>query len=220
MKIIITGTTGMIGEGILLECLADERITEILSVSRKPTGKSHPKLKEYLVADFLALKEGDERLQGYDACFFCAGISSVGINEKDYERITYETTLHFAKMLNPNPALSFIYVSGSGTDSTEKGRLHWARVKGKTENDLMKLPFKQAFGFRIGIVKPTVGQAHVLKFYNYLSWLMPVIKTVFRGFFNTMNQVANAMIHVSQHGFERNVIFVKDIHQMSALKST
>jgi len=220
MKIIITGTTGMIGEGILLECLTDERITEILSVSRKPTGKSHPKLKEYLVADFLSLKEGDERLQGYDACFFCAGISSVGINEKDYERITYDTTLHFAKMLNPNPALSFIYVSGSGTDSTEKGRLHWARVKGKTENDLMKLPFKQAFGFRIGIVKPTVGQAHVLKFYNYLSWLMPVIKTVFRGFFNTMNQVANAMIHVSQHGFERNVIFVKDIHQMSALKST
>jgi nucleoside-diphosphate-sugar epimerase len=220
MKVIITGTTGMIGEGILLECLADNRITEVLSVSRKPSGKSHPKLKEYVVYDFLALNEGDEMLQGYDACFFCAGISSVGIDEKNYERITYDTTLHFAKTLKPNPTLSFIYVSGSGTDSSEKGRLHWARVKGKTENDLMKLPFKQAFGFRIGIVKPTNGQNHVLKFYNYLSWLMPLFKILFPGFFNTMKQVANAMIHVSQNGFERNVIFVKDIHHMSTLKST
>jgi nucleoside-diphosphate-sugar epimerase len=206
MKIVLTGATGMIGEGVLMECLKDERISEILSVSRKPCGKSHQKLKEYIVPDFLCLEKDDERLKGFDACFFCAGISSVGIDQKEYERITYDTTLHFAKALQPNPKLSFIYVSGSGTDSTEKGRLHWARVKGKTENDLMKMPFKHAFGFRIGIVKPAMGQQYVLKFYNYLSF--------FPSMFNTMEQVANAMIVVASKGYERNVIHVKDIHKI------
>lgn len=215
MKIIITGTTGMIGEGILLECFSDNRITEILSVSRKRTGKSHPKLKEYIFEDFLSIKHDDSRLKGYDACFFCAGVSSLGMNQKEYERITYNNTLHFAKALDPNPNLSFIYVSGGGTDSTEKGRLHWARIKGKTENDLMKLPFKQAFGFRIGMVKPAKGQLHTLKMYNYLSWILPIISKLFPSIANTMKEVANAMIHVATYGFERNIIFVKDIHQLS-----
>jgi len=216
MKIILTGATGMIGEGILLECLADNRITEILSVSRKPCGKVHPKLKEYIVADFLSLEEDNVQFKGFDACFFCAGISSVGINQKDYERITYDTTLHFARATGSNPNMSFIYVSGSGTDSSEKGRLHWARVKGKTENDLMKLPFKQAFGFRIGIVEPAAGQAHVLSFYKYLAWLMPIFKIFFPFMFNTMKQVAEAMIQVAEKGYPRNVIFVKDIHHLNA----
>ncbi len=220
MKIILTGATGMIGEGILLECLADNRITEILSVSRKPCGKANPKLKEYIVPDFFKLKAEDELLKGYDACFFCAGISSVGMDQKDYERITYDTTMHFARATGPNPSMSFIYVSGGGTDSTEKGRMHWARVKGKTENDLMKLPFKQAFGFRIGIVQPVVGQVHVLKYYTYLAWLMPIFRIFFPFMFNTMKQVANAMITVTENGFSNNVIFVKDIHQMSASKNS
>lgn len=215
MKVIITGTTGMIGEGILLECLNDDRISTILSVSRKPTGKVHPKLKEYIVSDFLSLKEDDEILKGYDACFFCAGISSIGISPADYERISYDTTLQFARAVGPNPNMSFIYVSGSGTDSKEKGRLHWARVKGKTENDLMKLPFKQAFGFRIGIVEIAKGQKHVLPFYKYVSWLIPVLKIVSPNILNTMKQVANAMIVVSSNGYANNVIHVKDIHQMS-----
>ena len=215
MKVIITGTTGMIGEGILLECLNDDRISSILSVSRKPTGKNHPKLKEYIVSDFLSLKEGDENLKGYDACFFCAGVSSIGINAADYERISYDTTLQFARAVESNPNMSFIYVSGSGTDSTEKGKLHWARVKGKTENDLMKLPFKQAFGFRIGIVEIAKGQIHVLPFYKYVSWLIPVLKIVSPNILNTMKQVANAMIVVSSKGYPKNIIHVKDIHQMS-----
>ncbi len=215
MKVIITGTTGMIGEGILLECLNDDRISSILSVSRKPTGKNHPKLKEYIVSDFLSLHEGDEKLKGYDACFFCAGVSSIGINAADYERISYDTTLQFARAVEPNPNMSFIYVSGSGTDSTEKGKLHWARVKGKTENDLMKLPFKQAFGFRIGIVEIAKGQIHVLPFYKYVSWLIPVLKIVSPNILNTMKQVANAMIVVSSKGYPKNIIHVKDIHQMS-----
>jgi len=137
MKVIITGTTGMVGEGVMLECLNHTQITEVLSVSRKPTGLSHPKLKEYILADFMMLQENDETLKGYDACFFCAGVSSVGMKEEEYRHITYDTTLHFAKALNPNPQMSFIYVSGGGTDTTEKGRMMWARVKGKTENDLM-----------------------------------------------------------------------------------
>lgn len=215
MKVIITGTTGMIGEGILLECLNDDRISSILSVSRKPTGKNHPKLKEYIVSDFLSLKEGDENLKGYDACFFCAGVSSIGINAADYERISYDTTLQFARAVEPNPNMSFVYVSGGGTDSTEKGKLHWARVKGKTENDLMKLPFKQAFGFRIGIVEIAKGQKHVLPFYKYVSWLIPVLKIISPNILNTMKQVANAMIIVSSKGYPKNIIHVKDIHQMS-----
>ena len=176
MKVIITGTTGMIGEGILLECLDLPQITEVLSVSRKPTGLVHPKLKEYIVADFLSLQQNDEKLKGYDACFYCAGVSSAGIKETEYTRISYDTTLHFAKCLNPNPKISFIYVSGGGTDSTEKGRMMWARIKGKTENDLMKLPFKQAFGYRIGFVIATEGQKRVLKYYKYISWLFPSYK--------------------------------------------
>lgn len=215
MRVIITGTTGMIGEGILIECLAHPAITEVLSVSRKPTGKTHPKLKEYIVADFLDLDEDDGKLKGYDACFYCAGISAVGKTEEEYRKITYDTTLHFAKVLNPNPGMSFVYVSGGGTDSTEKGRMMWARVKGKTENDLAKLPFRQAFGFRIGFVKPTVGQQHVLSYYKYVAWLFPVIKNLLPFMYNTMKQVAQAMIYVSQNGYERNVIYVKDIRNMS-----
>jgi uncharacterized protein YbjT (DUF2867 family) len=214
MNIIITGTTGMIGEGILLECLKDDRISAILSVSRKPTGKIHPKLKEYIVSDFLSLQESDEMLKGYDACFFCAGISSIGVSPTDYERISYDTTLQFAKAVGPNQNMSFVYVSGSGTDSTEKGRLHWARVKGKTENDLMKLPFKQVFGFRIGIVEVAKGQTHILPFYKYVSWLIPLLKIISPNILNTMRQVANAMIVVSSNGYPNNIIHVKDIHQL------
>lgn len=217
MKVIITGTTGMIGEGVLLECLANPMIKEILSVSRKQTGKQHPKLKEYIVADFLSIKEDDVILKGYDACFYCAGISSVGKTEEQYSEIIYDTTLLFTKALNPNPKMSFIYVSGIGTDSTEKGRMMWARVKGRTENALAKLAFKQTFGFRICLVKPFVGQQHVLNSYKYISWLLPVIKMLLPFTYNTMKQVAQAMIYAAQNGYERNVIHVKDIHKMSRL---
>lgn len=215
MKIIITGTTGMVGEGVLLECLNLEHITEILSVSRKPTGLSHPKLKEYFVPDFMLLQEHDEKLKGYDACFFCAGVSSVGMNEQQYKRITYDTTLHFARALHPNPKMTFIYVSGVGTDSTEKGRIAWARIKGKTENDLMKLPFKQAFGFRIGFLIASREQKRVLKYYKYVNWLIPLFKIVFPNGLSTMNQVARAMIYAAQNGYKKNVILVKDIKIMA-----
>lgn len=215
MKVIITGTTGMIGEGVLIECLANPEITEVLSVSRRPTGMTHPKLKEYIVSDFLSIPEHDENLKGYDACFYCAGVSSVGIKAEEYKRITYDTTLHFAKALQPKPKMSFIYVSGGGTDSTEKGWLKWARVKGKTENDLAKLPFKQAFGFRIGFVKPAAGQKHIHLYYKLFSWLFPVIKMVAPKIYNSMEEITQAMIYFSKNGYHRNVIYVKDIHQVN-----
>lgn len=217
MKVIITGTTGMIGEGILIECLNNPAIEQVLSVSRKPSGKFHPKLKEYITKDFLDIPLDEQKLKGYDACFFCAGVSAAGKSEEEYTKITYLTTMHFAKVIGPNPSMSFIYVSGGGTDSSEKGRMMWARVKGKTENDLMKLPFKQAFGFRIGFVKPAEGQQYVLSYYKYVAWLFPFIRTFIPSMYNTMSQVAQAMIYLSENGFDHNVITASDIHQISRL---
>lgn len=211
MKVIITGTTGMVGEGVLIECLAHPRVTDVLSVSRRPMGVTHPKLKEYIVPDFLSLKEDDERLKGYDACFFCAGVSSVGMSEADYTRISYDMTMAFAKAVGPNPAMSFVYVSGAGTDSTEKGRVMWARVKGRTENALMKLPFKQAFAFRPGFIEPTDGQRNVARYYRYLSRLFPVMRVLFPNLMSSMKQVGQAMISAAQNGYDKNVIEVKDI---------
>lgn len=211
MRIIITGTTGMVGEGVMLESLKHAQITEVLSVSRRPVGFAHPKLKELIVPDFSALKANDERLKGYDACFFCAGVSSIGKKEDEFKKLTYDTALAFARAVNPNPAMSFIYVSGAGTDSSEKGRAMWARVKGKTENDLMKLPFRQVFAFRPGFMVAVEGQKRLLKAYKYLSWLAPVLKIVTPGMINTLTQVAYAMIYAAQHGYEKNVVEVKDI---------
>jgi len=200
----------------MLECLNQIQITEILSVSRRPTGITHPKFKEYIVPDFLTLNVDDEKLKGFDACFFCAGVSSVGLTEDEYKRISYDTTMHFAKCLNPNPDMSFVYVSGGGTDSTEKGRIAWARVKGKTENDLMKLPFKQAFGYRIGFVEASIGQKRVLKYYKYISWLFPLIRKVFPNTISNMNQVALSMIYAAKNGYKNNVVHVKDIKYMAS----
>jgi len=215
MKVIITGTTGMVGEGVLLECLKLPQVTEILSVSRKSCGITHPKLKEYIAGDFLSIDINDKSLKGYDACFYCAGVSSVGMNEEAYRRITYDTTMHFAKALNPNPKLSFIYVSGGGTDSSEKGRMAWARIKGKTENDLMKLPFKQAFGYRIGFLIAAEGQKKVLKYYRYVTWMVPVLKVVAPNIISPMKEVALSMIYAAKNGYEKNVIQVKDIKIMA-----
>jgi hypothetical protein len=186
-------------------------------VSRKPSGKSHPKLSEYIVPEFLDLPENDSKLQGYDACFFCAGVSSVGMEKPLYEKLTYDTTMAFAKAIGRQPQLSFVYVSGSGTDRTEKGRLHWARIKGKVENDLSKMDFKQAFGFRIGMMIPAEGQQYVLKYYNYLGWMSPFFKLVFPNIISTMRQVANAMIRVCTEGYNSDVIYVKDIRKLDQM---
>jgi uncharacterized protein YbjT (DUF2867 family) len=215
LRIIITGATGMVGEGVLLECLENAKVTDILSVSRKPAGVVHAKLKEYIVPDFLSLTEKDPTLTGYDACFFCAGVSSVGMKKEVYFRNTYDTTLAFAHALSPKEKMSFVYVSGAGTDSSETGRMGWARVKGKTENDLMKLPFRKVYAFRPGIMIATKGQKRLLKAYRYFSWMFPFVKFAFRRSINTLKQVAKAMIEAAANGYEKNIVEIRDINVLA-----
>src|SRR5215203_4787520 len=214
-SVIVTGTTGMVGEGVLMECLGDPRISEVLSVSRKPTGRSHPKLKEYVVPDFLRLRHNDENLNQYDACFFCAGVSSVGMKEAEYTRNTYDTTLHFAKVLvHQNPQMIFIYISGASTDSSEKGRLMWARVKGRTENALLQLPFKRVHNFRPGFMKASPGQKRLLPLYKYVGWMYPFLKRVYPSGVSTLRQVGQAMINCLAVGSDKQILEVRDINAL------
>lgn len=213
-KVIITGATGMVGEGVLMECLENPHIAQVLSLSRKPTGRTHPKLKEMVVLDFLKLSE-DDRLRGYDACFYCAGVSSVGMKEPDYTRITFDTTIHVAAILSKlNPQMTFIYVSGASTDSTEKGRMMWARVKGKTENTLMQMPFKNVHAFRPGFMKATKGQKNLLALYRYIGWTFPLFKMLMPNATSTLQQVARAMINTLAIGTDKKILEVKDINAL------
>lgn len=204
----------MVGEGVLLECLKNEQVSQVLMINRRSSTWKHNKLKELIVPDFLKLENYAEQLKGYDACFFCAGISSVGMNEADYTRVTYDTTLHVGKtLLALNPGLVFTYVSGMSTDSTEKGRMMWARVKGKTENDLMKLPFKGEYNFRPGIMKPFKEQQHVKTLFKVFSFLIPIF---FSGSTLTLEQVGRAMIHAVTKGYDKQVLEVSDIRKLAA----
>ena len=168
IRAIITGVTGMVGEGVLHECLLHPAVESVLVINRKPCGIKHQKLIEIIHQDFFDLSPIDNHLTGYNACYFCAGVSSVGIKEEEYKHITYDLTLNFAKtLLKLNSEMTFCYVSGVGTDSTEKGRSMWARVKGKTENDLLKLGFKDAYMFRPGYIQPTKGLKNTYKIYEF-----------------------------------------------------
>lgn len=213
LKIILTGATGMVGEGILMECLENPEIFQVLSVSRKPSGKKHAKLKEYIVPDFLEIDLNDENFRGYDAVFFCAGISSLGMSEKEYTKVTYDTTLHFAKaVLSQNPDVVFNYVSGVYTDKTESGKQMWARVKGKTENALKKLGFRAAYNFRPGFMKPVEGQENIKWFFKPFIWLIPMVlpsKSL------TLHEVGKAMINAVQKGYPVSTLEIKDIKNLA-----
>ena len=212
MKVIITGATGMVGEGVLLECLQNEHVSEVLLLSRKHYALQHPKLKEVIVNDFMQLDSIHDSLEHYDACFFCAGISSVGLKEDVYRHITYDSTMNVAKTLSSiNPSMTFIYVSGSGTDSSEKGKLMWARVKGKTENDLMKLPFKRVYAFRPGMMRSTPGQKNVNQAFKIIDALYPLMNFLFPAFVSTLQEVAVAMIKIVLTPYKSNTIEVKDV---------
>src|SRR5579875_1944246 len=168
IRAIITGATGMVGEGVLHECLQHPQVEAVLVINRRPVNVAHPKLKEIIHADFFDISPIEEQLAGYNACFFCLGVSSIGMKEEQYQRLTYTLTMHVAGILSRlNSGMTFCYVSGAGTDSSEKGRSMWARVKGKTENDLMKLPFKKVYAFRPGFIKAIKGLKHVHSFYKY-----------------------------------------------------
>ena len=167
IKAIITGATGMVGEGVLYECLNHPDVESVLVINRRSCHTIHPKLKEIIHENFFNFSSIEEQLSGYNACFFCLGVSSVGMNEEKYTKVTYDLTLGFAGTLaRLNPEMTFCYVSGAATDSSEKGKMMWARVKGKTENDLMKLPFKRAYMFRPGFMQPTKGLKNANKMYK------------------------------------------------------
>lgn len=213
MKVIITGATGMVGEGVLLECLNNPAVEKVLMVNRRSLALTHPKLAELIVPDFMKLEAHSAALTSYDACFFCAGVSSVGMKEEKYHAITYELTLHVARTLSAlNPDMVFTYVSGAHTDSTEKGRLMWARVKGKTENALMQLPFRGEYNFRPGVMKPYPGQKNVKSIFRLL---LPVILLLFPKSSLTLQQVGRAMIHAVTKGYPKQVLEISDIRKLA-----
>ena len=216
LKVILTGATGMVGEGVLHECLQHDDVEEVLVITRKPCGITHAKLKEIVHPDFQYLASIENRLTGYNACFFCLGVSSVGMKESEYYKLTYLLTMNFATTLaNKNPGMTFCYISGAGTDSSEKGRMMWARVKGKTENDLAKLPFKAVYNFRPGIIQPTKGLKNALSFYKYLGWLIPVIRVFAPKSIVRLKELGLAMINAATKGYEKSVVEVKDIFKLS-----
>lgn len=198
LRVLITGSSGMVGEGVLLRCLQDPRVEKVLVINRRTCGHQHPKLKEILLDDFFKLEAIEDQLSGLQACFFCLGVSSVGLSKEQYEKITYALTLNFAKtLIRLNPGMSFMYVSGAGTDSSEKGRLHWARVKGKTENDLKKLSFAHVYAYRPGFIKPLPGQKHAYKAYRYLGWLYPIGRAISVNIFISLQEIGDSMINLA-----------------------
>ena len=218
IKVIITGATGMVGEGVLFECLQNENVAEVLIINRRHYEYKHSKLKELIVADFFQLNQFADDIKEYDACFFCAGVSSIGMKEDKYRIITYDTTLSFAKIvLTYNPNMVFTYVSGSHTDSSEKGRLMWARVKGKTENDLMKLPFKAEYNFRPGVMLPFEGQKNWKSFYKFVGKAFQFFapKKVL-----TIQEVGRAMINAVIRGYPKSVLEIDDIRRLASTQTS
>lgn len=216
LKVIITGATGMVGEGVLQECIANTEVEKILLINRKPSGYVHPKIEEIIHTNFNDIGPIMDSIKNYDACYFCLGISSIGMNEEAYTKVTYNLTLDFAKALSAvNPQMTFCYVSGASTDSTEKGKQMWARVKGKTENDLMKLPFKAVYNFRPAFMKPTKGAKNIKSIYKVINVLFPILKLFSSSYFLTLEQVGKAMINVTIDGYSKQVLEVKDILLLS-----
>ena len=213
MKVIITGATGMVGEGVMLECLENPAVDEVLLVSRRPYGASNPKLKECIASDFMNLSAVADQLRGYDACFFCAGVSSVRKNEAEYTRLTYDLTLNFAQTLaNLNPGMVFVYVSGAMTDSSEKGRVMWARVKGRTENALTRCGFRGVYNFRPGMMRAMRGQKNLPGLYKALGWLFPIMRAVTPNQVSTLRDVGRAMIRCVTQGYPKPILEVRDIN--------
>jgi uncharacterized protein YbjT (DUF2867 family) len=219
MKVLLFGATGMVGQGVLRECLLDPDVERILSIVRAPTGRGEPKLRELVHKDFFNFSAVEDELSGYDACFFCLGVSSAGMNEADYRRVTCDITLAAARVLaRLNPDMTFIYVSGTGTDSSEKGRSMWARVKGKTENDLLRLPFKAAYMFRPAAIVPLHGVKSKTKlyqvFYTTLGPLLPMMYKVFPQYVTTTEQIGRAMLMVAKRGAPKSILENSDINKI------
>ncbi len=221
MKVILFGATGMVGQGALRECLLDPDVHAVLAVGRSATGQSHEKLREIVHGDLLDLSPIEDKLAGHDACFFCLGVSSAGMTEDAYTRVTYDIAVAVGQILiRHNPSMTFIFVSGAGTDSSERGRTMWARVKGKTENALLRLPFKGAYMFRPAFIQPLHGITSRTRSYRVLYAifrpLVPLLKTLFPRHVTTTEQVGRAMLKVAKQGAAKPVLESEDIRALGA----
>lgn len=220
---IITGATGMVGKGVLLTCLENENVDSILLISRKPIGIKHPKLKEIIPQDFYDLSQIENQLSGYNACFFCLGISAFRMKEVDYKWITYDLTLSIANTLVAlNPDMVFCYVSGQGTDTSEKKKIMWARVKGSTENALLALPFKAAYMFRPGFIQRMKGVRSSTSLYNgiytVINPILPAAKSLFPNSITSNYQIGMAMINCVLFGYEKHQLGNTDINLIAEMK--
>jgi uncharacterized protein YbjT (DUF2867 family) len=219
MKVILFGATGMVGQGVLRECLLDSDVQQVLSIVRTPTNQRHPKLRELVHTDFFDYSGIESQLTGFDTCFFSLGVSSAGMDEAKYTHLTYDLTLAAARTLaRLDPDMTFIYISGAGTDSTERGRVMWARVKGRTENDLLKLPFKSAYMFRPGFIQPLHGIRSKTRLYQALYTalgpILPLLKSAFPKYVTTTEQLGRAMLKVAKQGYPRPVLESSDINAL------
>jgi hypothetical protein len=217
MKIILFGATGMVGQGVLIECLRDPEVESVLVVGRSPTGQQNPKLRELIHRDFTNFTAIEAELSGYDACFFCLGVTSIGLDEPTYRHLTYDITMAAATMLAKlNRGMTFIYVTGRSTDSTEQGSRMWARVKGKTENDQLKLPFKAAYMFRPAAIQPLHGvrskTAWVHVVYTATAPLWALLHRIAPAYATTTEQVGRAMIKVARDGYPKPILESEDIN--------
>ncbi|MDI1443521.1 NAD(P)H-binding protein [Polyangium sp. 6x1] len=220
MKVLLFGATGMVGQGVLRECLLDPDVESVLAVVRSATGRQHEKLREVLHEDFTDFSAIEGQLAGYDACFFCLGVSASGMKEADYHRITYDSTMAAAETLvRVSPGMTFIYVSGQGTDSTERGRWMWARVKGKTENALLRMPFKASYMARPGYIQPRHGIVSKTRLYRVgyalMGPLFPLWRHLIPKYVITTEDVGRAMLQVARHGADRRVLENRDLNALS-----
>jgi uncharacterized protein YbjT (DUF2867 family) len=222
VNVLIFGATGMIGQGVLRECLLDPNVQSVQTIGRTATGRQNPKLREIVHQDLWNYAPLAERLTGFDACFFCLGIASSGMSENDYAHITYGITIAAAEALvRLNPKMTFIYVSGASTDSSEKGRMMWARVKGKTENALLRMPFAAAYMFRPGFIEPAHGERSRTKLYrvlyNLTKPLLPQLRRLFPNQILTTEQIARAMLNLTRRPYPRHILEVPDIRVAAQL---
>lgn len=223
IKAIITGATGMVGEGVLHECLNHPNVESVLVINRNACGVKHTKLKEIIHKDFFDVTSIKDQLAGYNACYFCAGVSSAGKNENEFKHLTYDLTMNFANTLlkvngGENRTMIFCYVSGAGTDSSENGKVMWARIKGKTENDLLNLPFKDAYMFRPGYIQPIKGLKNTKSLYKFFVPFYPILRKLFPNYVTSLEEIGQAMIAVTLDGSDKKVLECKDIVRLSNSK--
>lgn len=216
MKVVLFGATGMIGQSVLRECLLDPDVTAVLSVTRRATGKTDPKLREIVHRDFTDFSSIANELAGYDACLFCLGVSSAGMSEADYTRVTYDVAVAAGKMLlSQNPRLTFVFVSGMGTDSTETGKTMWARVKGRTENALLSMPFKASFAVRPAVVQPLHGERSRATLsrvgYVVMAPFLSLLRAVAPKYVTTSERIGRAMLHLAKNGAPKRILESADI---------